>query len=234
MSYAIDDEFAFKQETLLAKRLESSFSTNENISFDQLSNIMDDLNRIKQENSTLNEKNTNLKEENKKAKTILKDLIQQLNTLQSYLLSDRVFNQDLRNKQEETINKLEKYCSFLNDKTKELEVENSVLKSFKDEIPSREKPSDKVDKIIDNQEASTIETVKLKKKKKGAKKFNFPNKSVDFLVQNYNQNKFPDSTEIKAIANETNLTSQQVNKWFRDRRHKLEDTKVFLLTIYYF
>jgi hypothetical protein len=192
--------------------------------------------------------NERLNTENKKAKKIIKELIEQLNRIHYNLFNHKQMNLEKERKDAETIKKLHISNNQLNEKIIKLEAENAMLKEFTNEFVNKAKSIDKTDKTdkitketnkdIVNEESNNNVTINnnssenesidsnKKQKKKGSKKFNFPSKAVDYLIESYKLNKFPDNSEIKTIANEIKLTPQQVNKWFRDRRHKLEETKV--------
>lgn len=206
--------------------------------------------------SIIKRENEILKFENKKARKILKELIDQLNKLHLSLVYDKQASLEAERKNEETINKLQNLNFQLKERNIALEAENVQLKAFKNELVNRarsldnnisnntnesnknssysrnnsEETQNQIEQFnsesLDSQVYALDSSLNKKLKRKGAKKFNFPAKAVDFLIENYNRNKFPDNIEIKNIANEINLTPQQVNKWFRDRRHKLEETKV--------
>lgn len=222
---------------------------NELLSSETVMKVMEE-NLNEQAIDNLKRENEKLLIENKKAKKILKELIEQLSEIHSNLATDKRLNLEKEHKDAETIKKLQISNYQLNEKINNLEAENSQLKAFKNEFVNRAKSLDNNSTIQtsrknSNEESTTNITNNIdssgkesndsneikKQKKKGAKKFNFPSKAVEVLIEKYKSNKFPDNSEIKSIADEIKLTPQQVNKWFRDRRHKLEETKVILLII---
>jgi len=50
----------------------------------------------------------------------------------------------------------------------------------------------------------------------------YPDHVISYLIEKFSQNNYPTTEEKHKIALDTKLTTQQVNKWFEDRRYKLK------------
>ncbi len=48
----------------------------------------------------------------------------------------------------------------------------------------------------------------------------FPEKTLNFLIQEFEKQRYPSTEMIQMFANELNLTLKQVMQWFCDRRYK--------------
>jgi hypothetical protein len=49
---------------------------------------------------------------------------------------------------------------------------------------------------------------------------------VNYMIQKFNNEIYPNTEQIQQIAIDTNLTTKQVNQWFSDRRFKLNHTQI--------
>jgi hypothetical protein len=56
-------------------------------------------------------------------------------------------------------------------------------------------------------------------------KFQFENTKKEYLLNEYDKNKYPNKQTLERISLEINLTPKQVETWFKNKRHQLDDKK---------
>jgi len=54
----------------------------------------------------------------------------------------------------------------------------------------------------------------------------YPPEIVNYMIQKFNNEIYPNTEQVQQIASDTNLTTKQVNQWFSDRRFKLNHTQI--------
>jgi hypothetical protein len=71
-----------------------------------------------------------------------------------------------------------------------------------------------------NIHSSTIDISEINKES-----FRYPSYIVNYLIDKYNHNKYPNSKQIEEIAARTQLHNKQIYAWFQERRVKFNHTK---------
>jgi len=56
-------------------------------------------------------------------------------------------------------------------------------------------------------------------------KYQFENTKKEYLLNEYDRNKYPSKQTLERISLEINLTPKQVETWFKNKRHQLDDKK---------
>jgi len=56
-------------------------------------------------------------------------------------------------------------------------------------------------------------------------KYQFENTKKEYLLNEYDRNKYPSKQTLERISLEINVTQKQVETWFKNKRHQLDDKK---------
>lgn len=62
----------------------------------------------------------------------------------------------------------------------------------------------------------------------------FPDKTKQFLLKEYEKQRYPSTEMIQIFANKLNLTKNQVNRWFCKRRSKMAMLKIIIKEVFFF
>jgi len=94
---------------------------------------------------------------------------------------------------------------------------NQITQWFNDHRHKQNRTVKNIQVITNN---STVESIVVKKKRSAK----YPKHVVDYLIKEYDANKYPEAPKIQEIVAATNLATQQIYTWFNDRRKKFKQT----------